>query len=194
MITISESWEREDKPLTDIINLEGFHIISNVHQRRGRGGRPAILASTKYFHVKDLKELITVPNGVEVVWAMLTPKYNIGPIKRIAVASIYSKPKSRKKTELLDHICESYNIIKAKYNDKSNFILAGDTNDLNLSRILDLHPNMRQTVTLPTRHNPDKILDPIITDLSTFYQTPVVKPPLEPVSYTHLTLPTKRIV
>ena len=111
---------------------------------------------------------------------MLTPKNNMGSIKRIAVAAVYSKPNSRKKTATLDHICGTYNQLKAKYNDKCNFVIAGDTNDLNLTRIINLNSNMKQTVTSPTRHNPDRILDPIITDLSIFYQTPIIKPPLDP--------------
>ena len=34
-------------------------------------------------------------------------------------------------------------------------------------------------VNSPTRQNPDQILDPIITNLSKYYQTPVCLPPLD---------------
>ena len=37
---LSESWERIDFPLDNLIKLEGFEVISNPHQRTGRGGRP----------------------------------------------------------------------------------------------------------------------------------------------------------
>ena len=38
---------------------------------------------------------------------------------------------------------------------------------------------MKSVVTIPTRHNPDAILDNIITDLPNFYQAPICLPPLD---------------
>ena len=43
---------------------------------------------------------------------------------------------------------------------------------------MNLDDRMKQIVKTPTRLNPDEILDPIITSLSTYYQTPVCLPPL----------------
>ena len=40
LVTMSESWERENLTLEKVIHLENYKIISNVHQRRGKGGRP----------------------------------------------------------------------------------------------------------------------------------------------------------
>ena len=40
---ISESHEREGHPLVESLQMEDFEIISNVHQRRGKGGRPALV-------------------------------------------------------------------------------------------------------------------------------------------------------
>ena len=62
------------------------------------------------------------------------------------------------------------------------YIIAGDTNRLNLSPILNLSPRLVQVVKVPTRLNPDAILDPIITTLSKFYLEPVTKPPINPDS------------
>ena len=101
-------------------------------------------------------------------------------VKKIAVASIYSKPDSRKKSVLLDHISETYNLLCSKYNDGLYFIIAGDTNDLKLDAILNLSPNMRQVVTDFTRMNPPRILDPILTTMAKFYQPPLCIPPLDP--------------
>ena len=58
-------------------------------------------------------------------------------------------------------------------------IIAGDTNLLNLSPILDLSPNLKQMVKVPTRRNPDVMLDPIITTLAKYYQDLITKPPLD---------------
>ena len=92
------------------------------------------------------------------------------------MASIYCKPDSRKKTELLDHIAQ---VLSSKYQKGLHWILSGDTNDLKLDSILMLNSKMCQAVQSPTRLNPPRILDPIITTLSDFYQMPDCLPPLE---------------
>ena len=109
---MSGSWERENLKLDKIIRLENFEIITNVVQRKESGGKPAIIVNSEKYFVKRLcPEHITVPIGIEIVWALLTPKLNQGnlrhKIKNIAVASIYSKPRSRKKSILHDHIAET---------------------------------------------------------------------------------------
>ena len=45
LVCMSESWEREDLPLDKIIEIDKFEIVSNVFQRTGQGGRPAIFAN-----------------------------------------------------------------------------------------------------------------------------------------------------
>ena len=71
---VSESHEREEVPLVDSLQLDGFEIISNVHQRRGKGGRPALIVKKEKFHIQNITNtLITIPWGVEAVWAVLTP-------------------------------------------------------------------------------------------------------------------------
>ena len=52
LIFLSESWEREYLPLDRIIDLEDHTVISNVHQRAGMGGRPAIIANHKKWYSK----------------------------------------------------------------------------------------------------------------------------------------------
>ena len=183
LVCMSESWEREHLTLDKIITMDNYTIISNVHQRKGKGGRPAIIANHKKFSVQNITQsLVNIPWGVEIVWAILTPKNlsNDSVIKKIVVASIYSKPDSRKKSILLDHISETYNLLCSMYNDGLHFILAGDTNDLKLDAILNLCSNMRQVVQSPTRLSPPAMLDPILTTLSKFYQVPVCIPPLDP--------------
>ena len=119
--------------------------------------------------------------GVEVTWALLTPKQvsNDSIIQKIVCGAIYSKPNSKTKTELLDHIASTYNFLCTKYGKGLYWMLAGDTNDLKLDPILNLSPNMKSVVNKPTRLNPDNILDNIITDMSKWYQTPECLPPLE---------------
>ena len=95
LICMSESWEREDLTLEEVIEIEDFKVISNVHQRKGKGGRPAIIANTKNFDVENLTNTeINIPWGVEIVWAVLTPRNvtNASKIQKIVVASVYCKP------------------------------------------------------------------------------------------------------
>ena len=180
LIYMSESWEHEDLTLDQIIDLEDHKFISNVHQRTGMGGRPAIIANDKKYFVQNITNtLVTIPYGVEIVWAILTPK-QVSPnsiVEKIAVASIYCKPSSRKKTLLLDHIADTYHLLCSKYQSGLHFILAGDTNDLKLDAILSLSPQLKQVVSSATRNG--AILDPIITTLSKIYQSPVCLPPLD---------------
>ena len=183
---ISESWERENWPISELLDdlkNQNYTIISNVYQRKERGGRPIIIVKNSDFLVQNLTQtVISIPWGVEIVWCCLTPK-NVRTnfkIQKIIVASIYSKPNSRKKTALLDHISDTFTFLSSKYDQGLHWLLAGDTNDLKLDTILSLHPNMRQVVTKRTRlkSKPPGILDTITTTLSNYYQIPEVYPPL----------------
>ena len=118
VIFMSETWEREEKPLNEIIKLKDFKSVSNVYQRKGKGGRTALIVNEKKFAVQNLTNtLVNIKWGVEVVWSLLTPK-NARPnskIQNIACASVYCKPGSKHKTDLYDHIAEAHSIISTKY-------------------------------------------------------------------------------
>ena len=103
--------------------------------------------------------LIQIPWGVEAVWCILTPKNltNDSKIRKIACCSLYSKPDSRKKSLLLDHISDAFNILSKKYGRGLHFIIAGDTNYLNLQPILNLSPTFCQIVQDFTRMDPPKL-------------------------------------
>ena len=182
VVFLSESWERDYLPLDRIIKLEDHIVISNVYQRKGKGGRPAIIANKNKFHVQNLTNtLIQIPWGVEAVWCVLTPK-NIShdsKIQKIACCALYSKPNSKRKTLLLDHVSDAYNILSTKYGRGLHFVLAGDTNDLKLDSILNLSPNLIQIVQKWTRMSPPAILDPIMMTLSNLYQEPMCLEPLD---------------
>ena len=181
-VFISESWERPEFDLSKLLDIEDFTVISNPHQRQGQGGRPALIINTKYYNVRNLtNSLISIPWGCEATWALMSPKkvQKSSKIQNIAVCSLYSKPNSRNKTKLLDHISFAYNVISAKYQNGLHFIIAGDTNDLKLDSILLLNPRMKQVVKGATRMDPPRMLDPILTTLGPFYQSPQILPPLD---------------
>ena len=181
---MSESWERPGEPLDSVIKLNDFSIISNPFQRSSSvsGGRPAIIVNSSKYIVDNINQsLVTIPWGVEATWCLITPKNvtNSSVVRKIAVCSFYSKPGSRRKSLLLDHISEAYHLLSAKYNDGLFFLICGDKNELNVQQILSLGNNLKQCVQLPTRLNPPQVLDVIITDLQKYYQSPDVLDPLE---------------
>jgi hypothetical protein len=183
LIFMSETWDRVTQPLENLIQIEDYRVITAVNPRNFKGGKPALIINEEKYTIKLLNpDPITVPDGVEAVWALLTPK-NAKPNKQfshIAVASIYYRgPKSTRKDALFDHISETYHYLMAKYGAGLQFIIAGDTNRLNLSSILNLSPSFKQVVQVPTRLNPDVTLDPVITTMWKLYQPPVTKPPLD---------------
>ena len=182
-IFMSESWERNNFTLDKVIHLEDHVVISNVSQRKGCGGRPALIVNKSKYEVENVTNtLIQIPWGVEAVWGIITPK-NINQtskIKKIACCALYSKPNSKKKSLLLDHINDAFNILSAKYGTGLHYIIAGDTNDLKLDSILNLSPQFQQIVQDWTRMDPPALLDPIITTLSSYYQVPKCLEPLDP--------------
>ena len=108
LIFMSETWDRVTQPLENLIQIEDYRIITAVNPRNFKGGKPALIINEEKYTIKLLNpDPITVPDGVEAVWALLTPK-NAKPNKQfshIAVASIYYRgPKSTRKDALFDHI------------------------------------------------------------------------------------------
>ena len=71
-------------------------------------------------------------------------------IKHIALGSLYYSSKFTKKDEFLDHISESFHILCSKYGSNLKFILSGDFNRLNIKPILNLSPDLKQMVEVPT--------------------------------------------
>ena len=187
---ISESHDRNNKRLEDHIKLDSHIVISNLYQRptSEKGGRPALIVNKKKYTVENLTNTcINIPWGVEIVWALLTPKHisKDHVIKKIVLGALYVKPGSRKKTALVDHIAIVYNTLKAKHGKGLHWIIAGDTSELKLGPILRLNANLASVVKKPTRinhKNPSKstILDNIITDLHKWYQEPKCLPPIDP--------------
>ena len=144
--------------------------------------------------------VITVPPNVEAVWALLTPKIHDQStgIRHIVAASVYYSSTQTRKTDFLDHIAQTYSILCSKYGSDLAFIISGDVNRLNIKSILNLSPDFVQIVKVPTRLNPDAILDVVITNFPALYQDPYTFFPLDSdnsngKSFDHLIVVTKPI-
>ena len=67
----------------------------------------------------------------------------------------------------------------SKYGENLEWLLGGDWNTFKIKPILNLSKKLKQVVKYPTRLNPDKILDMVITSLSHWYYDPTPLPPLD---------------
>ena len=97
-------------------------------------------------------------------------------VKRIAVGSYYVSPRSKHKQDTLDHIIDTIQVLRAKFNNDINFIIGGDFNRLNVSDILDSYGALKQIISIPTRKT--ATLEILLTDLHTMYHPPTTIPPL----------------
>ena len=103
IICMSESWERDNMSLEQLLQLDNYEIISNVKQRDFKGGKPAILVNTQKFIVKRVvPDPVTVPVCVEAVWCLVTPKQNnSNKFKYIAVCSMYNRGQPKRRNSLI---------------------------------------------------------------------------------------------
>ena len=135
------------------LNLKTLILFPMFFKERERLSALLLLQIKKKFAVQNITNtLITIKWGVEVVWCILTP-INItstSKIIKIACASVYYKPGSKSKSDLIDHIAEAYTILSTLYEKGLHFIIAGDTNELNLEPNLSLSPSLTQIVNKPT--------------------------------------------
>ena len=180
---ISETFERERKRLDSVLNARQFKSISYYRKNRAPGGGCAIVYNENRFSV--LKLDITAPEEIESCWALFTPRCqdNNLKVKRIAVGSYYISPRSRHKQETIDHIIDSIHILRAKYDNDVNFLVAGDFNRVNIDDILDSYGALKQIISVPTRKT--ATLEIVLTDLHTMFHPPTtIPPPSHPYRWT----------
>ena len=176
---VSETWEREDKPLNELLQLTNYKVHSHkrtkVKANRQPGGACALIYNEDRFQVTNLD--VYVPKGVEACWSVFKPRNKTDTIENIAIASVYVSPNSVYKTATINHIVDTIHLLRAKYDNKINYLIGGDLNRLNINKILDSYGPLRQIISVPTRHS--ATLENIITDLHTLYQQPECLPPLQ---------------
>ena len=176
----SEIWEKKESKLhnykiNEMFEMKGISYISTPRPNR-RGGGSAITCSNKSFYIKEIS--VPNPDNLEVTFATIRPKSENSPQFTLILCAVYSPPRSRKKSKLIDYISDTYHFLKSSKYPSAYFALGGDVNDLNVDLLLNISASFRQIVTLPTRG--DKILSIIVTDLWKYYTTPEILPPLNP--------------
>ena len=183
---ISETWQDVKKQdhkqkIEELENKYGYKWYSFARPKfrddgsLTGGGGSTILVNQRNFSSSKIDDII-VPKNVEVVWVKVFPKQK-SEVKVFIICGIYSKPNSRTKTILNDHIATNFHLFKMKH-EMAKFFFLGDFNDHKPDLILQLSPQLRQTIHHPTYGL--KTLDLCITDAHILYHPPISESPLLP--------------
>ena len=195
LLVASETWERPHYSLEALLESPHYKIVSYCRGRdppalrtQGRhagkqyppktGGGAAVIYNKNRFELDDYT--VTVPAGIEVAWAVLSPRRmddRLQRVRRICVAAVYIAPGSPFKDEAIDHLIHTIHLIRAKYNNEVHFLLAGDYNRVGVHEILRSHGALQQICDVPTRKG--ATLQLIITDLHTYMHPPTAQPPMQ---------------
>ena len=171
---VSETWERQgENDLQNLLASTNFKVISYKREKRKYnrqpGGGCAIVFNERKFQVSKID--LYVPEGVEATWALFTPlTQNKNGVKKIAVGSFYVSPNSVYKTKTLEHIMSSIHQLRSEHGNDLKFLLGGDLNRLNITRILDSYSALKQVVAVPTRKT--ETLEVLLTDMPTLFHPP----------------------
>ena len=158
----------------ELLELKGIKYISNPRCSK-RGGGVAIAVNLHKFTLSKLN--VYVPTGVEAVWGLLKPKEAGGKFTSILLCSFYSPPDKGKNTKLVNHLAITlHNLLNIHKN--AGILICGDRNHIEIPSLLSIDPVLRQLVLSPTHGQ--NILDIICSNLETYYQRPIILPPLAP--------------
>ena len=127
---MSEVWEDTDNKkhsykIMKMLEIEGLKYVSTPRPKGKRGGGCAIIVDIEKYSPEKVD--ISIPKNLEVVSAT--------HVKSIIAIAFYSPPKSKKKSQVLDHIITTCQMLICKYPDAGLFI-GGDRNDLQITPIL----------------------------------------------------------
>ena len=177
---LTEIWEKKENQkhqnkIEELFELKGIKYVSTPRPGTKRGGGAAIAVRTEKFVLSKLN--IPIPRCIEIVWGLLKPKMITGKIVTIIVCCFYSPPKSRKNTQLLEHITNTLQALRVTH-PQAGVIISGDRNSVDIGALLQVDRSLRQVVKKPTRGY--KILDVILTNLYQYYDVPEIVPPIPP--------------
>ena len=180
---LQEIWEQSHKKehqfeIEKMLELHGLKYISTSRPPNAKGvsyGGAAIVVNLKKFSVEKLN--IHIPKNLEVIWGLLKPKNPSAKFKKIIVYSFYSPPNKKRNSKMADYISSTLQMLSSKH-PQCGLILGADRNYMDIKPILNSGLKLRQVVDKNTRGN--KIHDIIIMNLSCFYKSPIIAPPIKP--------------
>ena len=118
-----------------------MHIISycSTARPKKRCEGCAITADNRIYSLKEIK--LENPDNLKVSVAIVRPKNIEARRLSCIVIAVYSPPRSRKKTKLINFITITYNQLKTKYPD-AYLICGGDVNDLKWEELVKVDPKI----------------------------------------------------
>ncbi len=167
---ITETWQPDEVP-NDFLEFDGFNLFSTTRSSQRGGGVAVYLRDN--IPVSVLSE-VNVPTELECIWLRIQPHRLPRSVSGIVICAVYIPPKSEFQDLLINHIVLTLDSLKSKHPDVGVVIL-GDFNRTNISPLCRAH-NLKQVVDKPTRE--DAILDLIVTNLKSLFNTPVVCSPI----------------
>ena len=163
------------KAIENLLNEHGINFISTTRKASKRGGGAAIAWKHNEIRIKKLN--VSIPPGLEVVWALYRPDKSFKDFNKVLLCSFYSPPLAGKKSSLVSHTSEEVQRFLS-LNPGGGIVLSGDANSLDVDSLLKADSSLVQIVKIPTRK--DKTLDIFVTNLQAYYQEPFSIPPLLP--------------
>ena len=170
----NENYQAEVEKMFEENNLFYKSATRSKAKNNVTYGGAALIVNTSKFTFIDPK--VHVPSGLEVVWGLIKPKTHETKFKKIIICSFYSPPGKYRYTAMSDYICSTLHLLYTKH-PESGIILGADKNSMNITPILNCGLKLRQIVDQITHGN--KIIDVIITNLSSHYKSPLIAPPIE---------------
>ena len=176
----SEIWEKSEKKehileIERMLQIDGLKYLSTSRPSTTKGGGAAIIVNLEKYSVEKLD--VSIPGNLDVVWGLLKPKFGPSKFKKIIVCCFYSPPKCRKNTRLADHLVGTLHILNTRY-PESGIMMGADRNTMDISPILNCGLRLRNIVDQPTING--RIYDILITNLGSFYNSPIIAPPIKP--------------
>ena len=180
---LTEIWEQKQNiehkfEIEKMLEMSGLQYFSTARPPNRMGvsyGGAAIVVNVEKFACEKLQ--IPNPSNLEVVWGLLKSKNPSARFKKIIICSFYSPPSKKRNTKMADHIVSTLQMLSSRYPD-CGVIIGADKNSMDIRPILSCGLRLRQVVDLSTRQG--EVLDIIIMNLSSYYKSPIIAPPLQP--------------
>ena len=179
----TEIWENENKKehkfeIEKMLEISGLKYISTSRKPNSKGvayGGAAIVVNLRKFTIEKLP--VHIPQNLEVVWGLLKPKNPSAQYKKIVVCSFYSPPNKQRNSKMADHVVTTLQMLVTNY-PGCGIILGADKNHMNIRPVLNCGLRLKQCNDKPSRQG--AILDIIIMNLYSYYNSPVIYPPIQP--------------
>ena len=164
---ISETWCTSDMP-DEALAINGYNIVRRDREFRRGGGVMCYVRSDIPF-----KTWPALQSEQETIWITARPSKLPRQFSTLLIGTLYHPPNANNR-DMLSHLTTSIDTI-LKDHPYAGILLMGDFNSLKDNSLKGAY-NLKQIVQKPTRGS--KVLDKVLTNMSSLYDTPTVSNPL----------------